>query len=289
MERLINNYTEFLRSTCNLAESTVGSYKRDIMTFAENIDCPLDKVTCDILSEYIENMKTAGKSDATVLRTIASLRSFYRYLESVGMTVDNPTLGYELPKLEKKLPQILTVAEVEKLLSEPDCDAKGLRDKAMLEVLYATGIKVSELVGLKISNINMRRRFLICTSGYKARTIPLGKMAINSLNDYLKRSRPALVRDRNETALFVSYNGTAMSRQGFWKMIKKYAKSAGITSAITPHTLRHSFAMHLLENGADLASIQEMMGLENISSTNVYTRIIENKIANVYNKAHPRA
>jgi integrase/recombinase XerD len=290
MNALLDNYITYLNNVKNLSENTLESYKRDILVFKGFISCSLVKVREENVLGYISAMRENGKADATISRTLAALRSFYGYLKRTGKISVDPAISVEIPKADKKLPQILTVREVERLLIQPKIsDAKGIRDKAMLEVLYASGIRVSELVALKTSSVNMRRSFLSCTSGNKTRNIPLGKMAVKSLADYLKHSRPVLTADSNETALFVSYNGTQMSRQGFWKILKKYAKNAGISTDITPHTLRHSFAAHLLENGADLDSIQEMMGLVDVSSTNIYTRIMENKIANVYKKAHPRA
>lgn len=290
MEALLDDYITYLQNTKNLSVNTIESYERDILVFKNYTSCNLIKAKEEHILNYIQNMKSGGKADATISRSLAALRSFYGYLKRTEKISVDPTAAVEIPKVEKKLPQILTVKEVERLLMQPKPnDVKGIRDKAMLEVLYACGIRVSELVNLKLSNVNMRRQFLVCTSGNKTRNIPLGKMAISSLNDYLKHSRSVLVADKNENALFVSYNGKQMSRQGFWKILKRYARKAGISTDITPHTLRHSFAAHLLENGADLGSIQEMMGHVDISSTNIYTRIMENKIANVYKKAHPRA
>lgn len=290
MEAILKRYTSYLANNKNLSSATLSAYRRDVELFFARVQCEFDAVTTEAVAGYITEMRASGRADATILRTMASLRSFYAYLERRKLVKVNPVKEVETPKIDKKLPRVMSIKEVDALLAQPaEQDVKSIRDKAMLEVLYATGIRVSELIGLKLENINMRRNFIVCTHGYKTRNIPLGKMAVDALKKYLKSARPVLLNDKNETALFVNYKGRAMTRQGFWKMIKKYALEAGIKTDITPHTLRHSFASHLLQNGADLQSIQEMMGFVDISSTNIYTRIMENKIANVYKNAHPRA
>ena len=218
---------------------------------------------------------------------MASLKSFYGYL---NRGVDNPVKGVAPVKTEKKLPQILTSREVELFLAQPECtDAKGYRDRAMLELLYATGIRVSELINLDVENVNLSAGFLRCESKGKERIIPLYSVAVRAVSDYMERVRLQIVEDPEEKALFVNMTGERMSRQGFWKIIKYYQEKAGIKKEITPHTLRHSFAAHLLENGADLRSIQEMLGHADISSTQVYAQLVNQKLKAVYNKAHPRA
>ena len=205
--------------------------------------------------------------------------------------MENPAADLSSPKIEKKLPRVLTTAEVDLLLEQPDLQqVGGLRDKAMLEVIYATGVRVSELISLNTLDINLEAGFLRCTGkGSKERIIPLGSVAVHHLNTYLKAGRPKLVRERSETALFLNLQGKRLTRQGFWKILKKYARQAGITKEITPHTIRHSFATHLLENGADLRSVQEMLGHADISTTQIYTQVTQRRLRDIYNKTHPRA
>jgi integrase/recombinase XerD len=239
---------------------------------------------------YLLSLQKKGKASSTVSRTLASLRSFYIFMMQNGRISANPTSNLEAPHVEKKTPQILAGAEVELLLRQPcETDNKGIRDKAMLELLYATGIRVSELISLDITDINIPMSFIRCRGGKKERIIPMGNKAKEALNNYIKNSRPYMIKDENEIALFVNCGGMRLSRQGFWKLIKHYRNEAGIQAEITPHTLRHSFAAHLLENGADLHSIQEMMGHSDISSTQVYSKLMNSKLKDVYAKAHPRA
>jgi integrase/recombinase XerD len=225
-----------------------------------------------------------------VTRSLASLKSFYSFLLGEKIISVNPAKGVALARVERKLPQILTNKEVELFLEQPDPkDPKGCRDKAMLELLYATGIRVSELINLNVEHLNLSAGFLRCVSRKKDRIIPLYPIAVRALTDYMEHVRPQLIEDPDEVALFVNMNGSRMSRQGFWKIIKHYQEQAGIPKEITPHTLRHSFAAHLLENGADLRSLQEMLGYADISSAQVYTQIINQKLRDVYTKAHPRS
>ena len=242
------------------------------------------------MEAYTRSMTAKGKSAATVTRCQASLKSFYSWLIQIGQISENPARGLSQTKVERKLPHILTSREVELFLEQPDpSDAKGCRDKAMLELLYATGIRVSELIGLDLDNINLSAGFIRCANRGKERIIPLYQAAVRALQNYLDRVRPQMVEHPDEKALFVNMSGERMSRQGFWKIIKHYQEKAGIQKDITPHTLRHSFAAHLLENGADLHSIQEMLGHADISSTQIYTQVVSQKLKDVYNKAHPRA
>ena len=241
------------------------------------------------VDQYIKYLLSLGKSVATATRSLASLKSFYNFLLREHVVTVNPAKGVVLEKVERKLPQVLTSKEVELFLEQPDPrDAKGCRDKAMLELLYATGIRVSELIDLNLEHLNLSAGFLRCVTKKKERIIPLYSAAVRALADYIEHVRPQLTEQPNERALFVNMNGTRMSRQGFWKIIKHYQDMAEIKKDITPHTLRHSFATHLLENGADLRSIQEMLGHADISSTQVYTQVINQKLKDVYNKAHPR-
>ena len=268
-------FNKYLTEVKKCSQNTLSSYLRDIRQLSEymeaHVDDSLDKVTAEELSDYISWLKGNGKSVATVSRAIASVKCFY-------------------DKATQKLPQILTSKEVELLLEQPSCtDAKGYRDRAMLELLYATGIRVSELISLNINDVNTSAGVIRCVSKDRERFIPLYSTAIKALSEYIEFIRPQMIAMPNEQALFVNVSGERMSRQGFWKIIKSYQQKAHIEKTITPHTLRHSFAAHLLENGADLHSIQEMLGHADISSTQIYSQLINKQLKDVYNKAHPRA
>ena len=243
------------------------------------------------ISDYLSHQRVEGKSGATISRTLASLKNFYAYVISTGFLEESPVSGeIHVDRGEKKLPQILTGKEVELLLAQPSgVDAKGLRDKAMLEVMYATGMRVTELISLNVEDVNLELGLIKCHSGKKSRAIPLYPAAQKALAVYLSDVRSAMIFDSGEQALFVNVGGTRMSRQGFWKILKYYQAKAGIEKEITPHTLRHSFAVHLLENGADLGSLQELMGHSDISSTQMYAHLINQKIKSVYQKCHPKA
>lgn len=293
MSDLLSIYEDYLKIEKRASENTVSSYLRDVRQFARNMeerDIPLTDVLAQDVEEYAHSLTRKGKSPATVTRSVASIKSFYNCLNSKGRINHNPAKGISLVKVERKLPQILTGKEVELFLEQPECtDLKGYRDRAMLELLYATGIRVSELIALDVDDLNLPGGVLKCYSKGKERIIPLYPAAIRALNEYVRNVRPQLVNSEDETALFVNMSGDRMSRQGFWKLIKYYQEKAGIKKDITPHTLRHSFAAHLLENGADLRSIQEMLGHADISSTQIYSRLLNQKIKDVYLKAHPRA
>jgi integrase/recombinase XerD len=239
---------------------------------------------------YLLQLQKKGRATSTISRNLASIRSFYQYLYKKKVIDIDPTTELESPKVEKKLPQILSTQEVELLLDQPKClDLKGIRDKAMLELLYATGIRVSELISLNLNDINLDLGYLICNKGSRERTIPIGSISITAVHEYLNKSRKFLLQDADDEALFVNINGRRLTRQGFWKIIKHYKNQANINKDITPHTLRHSFAAHLLENGADLRSIQEMLGHSDISSTQIYAQMAKNKIKEIYKRTHPRA
>ena len=236
------------------------------------------------------NALVDGLWSSTVTRSTASIKSFYNYMVQIGAVKTNPAKAVVAMKVERKYPEILTNREVELFLDQPQCvDAKGYRNHAMLELLYATGIRVSELISLNEEDVSLSASFIRAQSKGKERIIPLYPAAVKALSHYMKEVRPQLLADPEETALFVNMNGERMSRQGFWKIIKYYQEKAEIDKDITPHTLRHSFAVHLLENGADLRSIQEMLGHADISSTQIYTHVIKKQLKDVYNKAHPRA
>ena len=266
---------------------------RDVHQFADAMSgkaLPLTRVTVRDVEDYTNTLLKRGKSPATVTRSVASIKSLYTCLTVKGYVDQNPAKDVSPAKVERKLPQVLTGKEVELFLEQPECtDLKGYRDRAMLELLYATGIRVSELIELDVDDLNLPGGVLKCFSKGRERIIPLYPTAIRALGEYINNVRPQLVESIDETALFVNMGGERMSRQGFWKLIKYYQEKAGIQKDITPHTLRHSFAAHLLENGADLHSIQEMLGHADISSTQIYSKLINQKIKDVYKKAHPRA
>ena len=290
----IEMFEKYLREEKKSSSNTLSSYLRDIRQFGAYLDLHTDtdivSATEDELSEYINWLKGQGKSVATVSRCIASLKCLYSYLTIRQIIAENPATKLVPDKGEHKLPQILTSQEVDLLLEQPECiDAKGYRDKAMLELLYATGIRVTELINLDITDINLAAGVIRCSTRDKERLIPMYAKAVKALSDYVTLVRPQMIALPDEPSLFVNVNGERMSRQGFWKIIKYYQKKANIEKDITPHTLRHSFAAHLLENGADIHAIQEMLGHADIYSTQVYTQLVKKQLKDVYNKAHPRA
>ena len=292
---LICAYENYLAKVKQASGNTISSYMRDIRQF---VDWLHQKEGGDILNatnkdvcDYLSFMQSQGKSGATASRSLASLKNFFSYAVSSGFLEKSPVSdGIHVERGEKKLPQILTGKEVELLLAQPVCsDAKGYRDKAMLEVMYATGMRVSELVELNVEDVNLELSVVKCGGEKKSRVIPLYPAALRALTDYIQEARPTLIVEPAESALFVNISGTRMSRQGFWKILKFYQAKAGIEKEITPHTLRHSFAVHLLENGADLDSLQELMGHSDISSTQMYAHMLNQKIKSVYQKCHPKA
>ncbi len=290
---LLAVFEQYLKTEKKASVNTVCSYMRDVQQFAAGMDkqrIPLNEVIHADVERYCQSLVHMGKSAATVTRAMASIKSFYTCLQKKGYAGGNPARNVSTEKVERKLPQILSGKEVELFLAQPSgADLKGVRDRAMLELLYATGIRVSELIGLQLDDLNLDGGFLRCCAKGKERIIPLYPAAVRALRDYVKKIRPQLIEDAGQRVLFVNMTGEPMSRQGFWKLVKYYQEKAGITKEITPHTLRHSFAAHLLENGADLHSIQEMLGHADISSTQIYSQLVNQKLKNVYNKAHPRA
>ncbi len=291
---LINAYENYLTKVKQASSNTVSSYMRDIRQYADWLrsSCGLEAIdaTQSNISQYLQDLEADGRSAATMSRTLASLKNFYAYVVSTGFLEATPVTDIHIDRGEKKLPQILTGREIELLLSQPVCvDAKGFRDKAMLEVLYATGIRVSELIALDVDDVNIEQGIIKCNGAKKARVIPLYPAALRALHIYLRDIRESMLAEPTEKALFVNISGVRMSRQGFWKILKHYQATAHIEKEITPHTLRHSFAVHLLENGADLGSLQELMGHCDISSTQLYTQMINQKLKSVYEKCHPKA
>ena len=287
---LIKAYENYLSKVKQASANTISSYMRDIRQFAEWLGTEVADATQLNISDYLQHLEQDGRSAATISRTLASLKNFYAYLVSSGFCEKTPVIDIHIDRGEKKLPQILTGREIELLLAQPLCvDAKGFRDKAMLEVMYATGIRVTELIDLDVDDVNLEMGVVKCTAAKKTRMIPLYPAALRALTIYIRDVRESMLATDDEPALFVNVNGSRMSRQGFWKILKHYQAAAHIEKEITPHTLRHSFAVHLLENGADLNSLQELMGHCDISSTQMYTQLINQKLNKVYKKCHPKA
>lgn len=294
MKDYIDIFKSYLLNEKKASNNTVESYLRDINQFsvyctASNINDAAN-IDTSVLQKYLEYLSVIGKSDATKSRIVASLRCYYRVLINKSVTESNPVDGIKVKKAERKLPGVLDSNEIVLLLSQPDgMDYKSIRDKAMLELLYATGIKVSELIDLRVTDVNLQIGILHLHNDKKERIIPIYPAAVKSIADYLVNVRPAIVLDDGEDRLFTNMTGQQMSRQGFWKIIKHYAEKAGIKKDITPHTLRHSFAAHLLENGAKLSDIKDMLGHTDISSTQIYSQLIKSKYTSAYAKFHPLA
>lgn len=293
MEELIKKFLSYLQDDKKLSKNTLESYRRDVknfVAFLNDKEMTVLNSTQDVITEYIVKMEKDKKLPSTISRNIASIRSFYKYLNGENLVKEDPTNGIESPKIERKAPSILSNSQVELLLEQPKTsDLKGLRDKAMLELVYATGIRVTELINLDVTDVDFKKGYVTAKNSDKARMIPIGSMASKAVNDYLEKARAHMVKGENNTSLFVNVNGNRLTRQGFWKIIKYYQEQAHIDTDITPHTLRHSFAVHLLENGAEIGEIQEMLGHSDKTSTQVYASITQNRLKDVYNKAHPRA
>ena len=290
----LSRFQDYLKNERNSSDNTIASCMRDMRQLSEFLDAQdlpnlLDAGEKE-LNIYLDFLRRSGKSPATVTRHIATMKRFYQYFFAAGEVIQNPAASLVGEKAEKKLPQILTSKEVELLLEQPECtDAKGYRDRAMLELLYATGIRVTELISLNVSDVSLAVGVIRCRKKDKERVIPLYPKAVKALAEYMEFIRPQMIATPDEQSLFVNVNGERMTRQGFWKIVKTYQAKAHIEKDITPHTLRHSFAAHLLENGADLRSIQEMLGHSDLSSTQIYAHIVKKQLKDVYNKAHPRA
>lgn len=289
----IDAFILYLHNMKKTSENTELSYRRDlykVQVFMENKGIgDIEAISKEDLNDYVEYLKSHKFAAATISRNIASIKAFYHYLAKEGIVTEDITEELKAPKIEKKVPEILTMDEVIRLLNQPKSDSpKEIRDKAMLELLYATGIRVSELIALKVADVNLQMGYIVCRDSNKERIIPFGREAKNALMKYLEGTRTAMIDNSDSDVLFSNCSGQPMSRQGFWKLIKYYAKKADIKSDITPHTLRHSFAAHLVENGADLRSVQEMLGHSDISTTQIYANMNHNHIREVYAKAHPR-
>ncbi len=293
MEERIPDFIEYLSKVKNASESTIQSYRRDLkrlvaFLYGKGVE-ELTEVTPTILNSYILFLEREGFSTATVSRNVASIKAFFHYVVEYHMVNEDPARCIKAPHIDRKLPEIMTVSEVEQLLISPNLTTdKGIRDKAMLELLYATGMRVTELISVKLFDVNLMFDYLICRDGGKERVIPFGREAKRATLEYLERARENLLKGRESDFLFVNCQGNPMSRQGFWKLLKQYGREAGIQADITPHTLRHSFAAHLVQNGADLKAVQEMMGHADIATTQVYRNVTMEQIKKTYAKAHPR-
>lgn len=293
MEKQIKQFLDFLQNEKRVSNNTLQSYSRDIHQYESYLSqnhINYVKVDGKKINDYLKHLQDLNKKTSTISRNLASIRSFYQYLIRVKKMKSDPTENIQSPKVEKRVPSVLTSEEVEKLLSQPkDVDLKGTRDKAMLEVAYATGMRVTEIISLDLEDVNLEEGFISCRAANKQRNIPLGSISIAALREYIRDARPIMIKDENEKSLFVNVNGKRLTRQGFWKIVKFYKEQAHITKDITPHVLRHSFATHLLQNGADLKAIQTMLGHSDISSTQVYTQFQDAGIRDIYRRTHPRA
>lgn len=289
----IEEFIGYLHNTRGTSKNTEVSYERDLKKLErflteEKIES-VEEVNATLLNSYVMYMERKNFAASSISRSIASIRAFFHFLCQTRSWKENPAEHLKAPKIEKKMPGILTIDEVDLLLKQPrENTAKGIRDRAMLELLYATGIRVSELISLTLKDINLKLGYITCSSGEKERVIPFGSAAKRSVEHYMEGARAELLGSQESEMLFLNCSGKSMSRQGFWKVLKSYAEAAGIQQDITPHTLRHSFAAHLVQNGADLKSVQEMMGHSDISTTQIYMNMNMNKIRDVYMKAHPR-
>ncbi len=297
MEEYIRLFIIYLQSVKLASMNTVQSYERDLKYFLKFLETlqvrNVESIDEKIINQYLDYMKSScNKSTATISRTLAAIRAFCQYLVKEEIIMQNPANIVELPKISKKIPKILTEQQIDLLLNQPNAnDIKGIRDRAMLELLYASGIRVSELIELNTTDINLQQGYIICRDDHKERIIPIGKSAIAAVKKYLTQVRHVLLRDNSETHLFVNCNGKKMTRQGFWKILKIYSKNMVLDDEITPRMLRHSFAAHLMQNGANLKSVQQMLGHSDISTTQVYTQLNKENatLKEVYSKAHPRA
>lgn len=294
MDQLLTMFIDFLAIERGLAKNTLSAYRSDLKEFFDFIkekNIQIEELKKEEILAYIVNLKQKKRANSTISRQLAAIKAFFKFLQQEGIVIINPTSDLEGHKKQKRLPQVLSIDEIEKILEKPkNNNPLGIRDKAMLETLYGAGMRVSELINLDVNSINTDLGYVRCVGkGSKERIIPLGNQAILSLNAYLKGARNKLLKNPKEYALFLNQHGRRLTRQGFWKILKNYAQQAGIKKEITPHVLRHSFATHLLENGADLRSVQEMLGHVDVTTTQIYTHLNTNNIINIYKKSHPRA
>ena len=292
---LIEGFFDYLKNERKMAKNTLEAYKRDVLEFAEfeksrDFEDLRETPGTEVVA-FLLNLKNNGKSAATVNRKLASVRAFYKYLQDKNEITSNPTHNIKSPRIERKAIEYLTLEEVDRLLALPDDSLIGMRDRAMLELLYATGIRVTELIEANLEDINLRMGFITCAGEQsKARIIPIGRPARAALESYIYDARPAIVKEKkDQQSLFVNYTGERITRQGMWKILKEYGRKAGLEEKLTPNVLRNSFAVHMIQNGADLKSLQELMGHEDISATQIYLTVTKNRIKDVYDRTHPRA
>lgn len=293
MKEVLTEYELYLREQ-NLAENTLNSYIHDLEAFfsylKENKIKNALNVKRIMIDAYIERLQNLGRANSTISRTTAALRKFYNCMQMQEKIKENPVYGVEVPRVKRKIPEALTTREIVKLLNQPKAtDLKGIRDKAMLELLYATGIKVSELISLSVRDVDVKGGMLSCSGSKNERYIPIGKEAADALDNYIRKARIYMVKDAKVKNLFVNCSGTPLTRQGFWKILRSYAQNAGIKTEINAQTLRNSFAVHLLQNGADINAVSEMLGHNDVVTTRVYNQVLKNNIKKIYKKAHPRA
>ena len=293
MKEQLDNYRQYLEKTA-LSENTVLSYIKDMESYCDYLKekrvRDITKVSVKRVNEYIEMLKTHGRANSTILRSIAAIKKYYAFLIEEGVIDKNPASTIQRPQPKKKLPSVIAPREIVKILNQPKCvDLKGYRDKAMLELVYATGIKVSELIALGVKDVDIYGGMLLCNAGKNKRYIPIGKQASEALDNYIKKARPMMVRNGRIKTLFVNCSGTPLTRQGFWKILRHYADMAGIKTDINAQTLRHSFAIHLLQNGADINAVSEMLGHSDVETTRLYNQVLKDNIKKIYKKAHPRA
>lgn len=294
MEKSFEKFLLYIKNEKGLSKNTLLAYKRDIKKFKSYLEdkkiYDLSKVTRTNLMSYLMQLQNKGKANSTISRKCSTLKSLFSFLFKRKLIEKDPSFDLSTPKVKRKLPKVLNKEEIDKLLSMPDKNtSKGIRDIAIIEILYASGIKISELINLEVSDVNLVLEFITCKSDNKERTIPIGNMAIKALKLYISEARKKLAKDSLNKKLFLNLNGKSISRQGLWKIIKKYGKEAKINKKVTPNMIRHSFAAHLVENGADLDSVGEMLGHSDISATKIYAKINNNKLKKVYSSAHPRA
>ena len=290
----INRYEIYLKNERKMSANTVQAYLRDIRHFADfvsgrGIGDVSDASNAEVVA-YLMNLKTAGRSRSTVNRKLASIRIYFDFLQKEGLVKTNPADDIKSPKIEKREIEFLSIEEIERLMSLPDRTQKGMRDRAILELLYATGIRASEIIQMKTGDVNLRMGFIKCDGQHsKARIIPMGRLCRKAMEDYMLSIRDKMLRGREHDALFVNYMGEPMTRQGLWKVMKEYGEMAGLAISLTPQIIRNSFAVHMLQNGADVKSLQELMGHDDIAATQAYLAVTKNRIKDVYDKAHPRA
>lgn len=292
MKIIIDEFIDSLKAR-QASANTIASYERDIMQFSNYFEAKGKKIfdlKRDDMQEYINYLMSAGKSNSTISRCTASVKSLYRYLLNKNLVEENIAENIESPKVDRKEPMILTSKEIEMLLEQPDLsELKGQRDKAMLEILYATGIRVTELISLRVEDVNLTNGYIKVKKKNTERHIPLGNLSLKCLKEYINKVRPLLIRTEEEKTLFINTNGQKMTRQGYWKILKQYKEQAKIDKDITPHTIRHSFAVHMLQNGAEVKTVQELLGHTDVASTMMYTQMANLDVKDEYLNTHPRA